>query len=357
MIDYSKHTVLIVDDEIEILKSLNRGLHSEPYDKIFVSSGAQAIDAIKKDQNISVILTDMRMPGMNGLELLKLVDQINPKIVKIVLTGYTQLPQILATVNSVEIFKFMTKPWDLEIELKSTLKAAIEEYEFRTLEENRLISSEKKGVLYHKMLSESYEKVDYILKLYDELIKVLNQHHLITVQQLLAVKDIEVLGHSIQHMNERVHYVNRIFEMSRYTLKTFDLNELKDTLYKGVQNLNISSDQIVVDNKYAEMVFYDNFKMLSSIVIDRLEVLHINSSGFFGLKIKVEKTQTGDVIRFTFEAGMSQKLKEVLQVQEKFVESVIKILGGKYSSFEVDQMIKMEMLMPVRSKPVEALSV
>ncbi len=144
MIDYSKHTVLIVDDEIEILKSLNRGLHSEPYDKIFVSSGAQAIDAIKKDQNISVILTDMRMPGMNGLELLKLVDQINPKIVKIVLTGYTQLPQILATVNSVDIFKFMTKPWDLEIELKSTLKAAIEEYEFRALEENRLISSEKK---------------------------------------------------------------------------------------------------------------------------------------------------------------------------------------------------------------------
>ena len=71
----------------------------------------------------------------------------------------------------------------------------------------------------------------------------------------------------------------------------------------------------------------------------------------------MEKTQTGDVIRFSFEAGMSQKLREVLQIQEKFVESVIKILGGKYSSFEVDQLIKMEVLMPVKSKPVEALSV
>ncbi len=207
------------------------------------------------------------------------------------------------------------------------------------------------------MLSESYEKVDYILKLYDELIKVLNQHHLITVQQLRAVKDIEVLSHSIQHMNERVHYVNRIFEMSRYTLKTFDLNELKDTLHKGVQSLNITSDQIIVEGKHADVVFYDNFKMLSSIVIDRLEVLHINSSGFFDLKMKVEKDPTHVMIRFSFEAGNSQKLKEVLAYQDRFVESVIKILGGKYSSFEVDQMIKMEMLMPVRSKPEEGLSV
>lgn len=138
MIDYSKHTVLIVDDEIEILKSLNRGLHLEPYRKLFASSGAQALEFFAQEDSISVVITDMRMPGMNGLELLKHIDEISPRTVKIVLTGYTQLPQILATVNNVDIFKFMTKPWDLDAELKVYIKEAITYFEVSTDEAFRL---------------------------------------------------------------------------------------------------------------------------------------------------------------------------------------------------------------------------
>lgn len=357
MIDYSKHTVLIVDDEVEILKSLNRGLHSEPYDKIFVSSGAQAIEAVKKDKNISVILTDMRMPGMNGLELLKLVDQISPKTVKIVLTGYTQLPQILATVNSVDIFKFMTKPWDLEYELKDTLKAAIEEYEFRNLEENRMVSSEMKGAMYHKMLSESYEKVDYVLKLYDELIKALNQHHLLTLQTIRSIKDPEKLNPIIHQMNERVHYINRIFEMSRYSLKTFNLEELKEGVSKSIQTMNIPNENVTVISKTPDLVYYDNFKMFTSIIVDRIEVLSNNGTGFFGLKIKAEKNKDKEHLHFTLEAGSNQKLKDVLAYQDKFIEAVIKIIGGQYVSFEIDQMIKTEIVLPVRTKTMDELNV
>ena len=122
MVDYSEHTVLIVDDEVEILKSLSRGLHAEPYSLVFATSGMQALEAFVRDERISVIITDMRMPGMNGLELLKQVEEISPETIKIVLSGYTQLPQILATINSVNIYKFMTKPWDLEAELKVYIK-------------------------------------------------------------------------------------------------------------------------------------------------------------------------------------------------------------------------------------------
>lgn len=239
MIDFSKHTVLIVDDEIEILKSLNRGLHSEPYKTIFASSGAQALESFALEKEISVIITDMRMPGMNGLELLKTIDEFNPKVVKIVLTGYTQLPQILATINNVDIFKFLTKPWDLEAELKVYIREAIEHYEYTTTEANLLVSSEKKGELYNKMLSDSYEKGDYVLRLYDELIKSVNQHHMFSIQSLKGVASKEDIPLVIQQMNDRIYYLNKIFEMSRYTLKTFNASELYEAIEKSLEKIEI----------------------------------------------------------------------------------------------------------------------
>ncbi len=60
-------------------------------------------------ENISVLVTDMKMPGMNGLELLKIVRQKYPDTIRIVLSGYTQLPQVLVTVNQGDIFKICNK--------------------------------------------------------------------------------------------------------------------------------------------------------------------------------------------------------------------------------------------------------
>jgi len=118
MVDYSEHTVLIVDDEVEILKSLSRGLHAEPYSLVFATSGMQALEAFVRDERISVIITDMRMPGMNGLELLKQVEEISPETIKIVLSGYTQLPTNSRYYYSVNIYKFMTNRWIWNVELK-----------------------------------------------------------------------------------------------------------------------------------------------------------------------------------------------------------------------------------------------
>ena len=261
MIDYSKHTVLIVDDEVEILKSLNRGLHSESYKRIFASSGAQALELFARENQISVIITDMRMPGMNGLDLLKSISEISPHTVKIVLTGYTQLPQILATINHVDVFRILTKPWDLETELKVYIKEAIELYERSFVNSNKLLSTEKKSILYNKMLSDSYEKIDHVLKLYDELIKAINQHHLYTVQALRQVKDTEDVITVTKQMNDRMHYLNKVFEMSRYALKTFTISEVSDYISKGIMKFENNNIALSVEENDEEIVYYDNYKM------------------------------------------------------------------------------------------------
>ena len=123
-----KPTVLFVDDEDRILKSLKRGLLDEPYGKIFALSGKEALELLEKRQ-VQVIVTDMRMPEMNGLELLKIVKEKYPDIVRVVLSGYTQITTLLTAINQGEIYKYITKPWKLEEEFKPSIHEALEQYQ------------------------------------------------------------------------------------------------------------------------------------------------------------------------------------------------------------------------------------
>ncbi len=115
-------TILFVDDEESILNALRRELIDEEYRCLFALSGAQALK-IMENEDVSVIVSDMKMPEIDGLRLLKLVKEKYPQTVRIVLSGYTQLPQILVTINQAEVFKFLTKPWGSE--LKSVILQAI----------------------------------------------------------------------------------------------------------------------------------------------------------------------------------------------------------------------------------------
>ena len=345
--DYSKYTVLIVDDELEILKALKRGLHSEAYKTIFASSGKQALESFAEEETISVVLTDMRMPGMNGLELLKEIHAISPNTVKIVLTGYTQLPQILATINTVDIFKFVTKPWDLDAELKVYIKEAIEHYAAVVDESSRLMTHEKKSTLFNKMIVDSYEKVDYLLRLYDELMKALNQHHLFTIQALKGVEKTDQLPLVIQQMNNRVHYLNKIFEMSRYTLKSFEIIELKESLEKATLKIGVDLENIKLSSPHFDKIYHDNFKMISSMLIDLIEFLQFNGPGITAMQLSIIETKSPnvDILQMKVESGLNSRLKESLLNYSKFVDVIVKIIGGKFDLIEDSEKVTMELFL------------
>ena len=120
-------TILFVDDEERILRSLKRGLIDEPYNLLFAGSGKKALDIMEKNE-VHVIVTDMRMPEMTGLELLRIVKEKYPDVVRLVLSGYTQVTTLLTAINQGEIFRFITKPWKLEDEFISVIKQAVEYY-------------------------------------------------------------------------------------------------------------------------------------------------------------------------------------------------------------------------------------
>ncbi|MCD6533698.1 MAG: response regulator [Deltaproteobacteria bacterium] len=125
-----KHSVLFVDDEQRVLKSLKRGLIGEPYRALFAISGMEALEILAV-QPVQVIVSDMKMPEMNGLELLQEVGRKYPDVIRMVLSGYSHTSTVLAAVNEGRIFRYITKPWSIDNDIKPALAAAVERFERR----------------------------------------------------------------------------------------------------------------------------------------------------------------------------------------------------------------------------------
>jgi len=119
--------VLFVDDDENILNALKRELIDEPYNKFFAQSGNEALK-IMNEFEIAVIITDLSMPELNGLELLYSVRMNYPDTVRIILSAFTDARVILEAINTGETHRFIPKPWDSEKELIPIIKQAIKQY-------------------------------------------------------------------------------------------------------------------------------------------------------------------------------------------------------------------------------------
>ncbi len=133
-----KRTALFVDDEEKMLSSLKRCFIDEPYETLFANSGKEALEILKQ-QEVHVIVIDMLMPGMSGLELLKIVKKEYPHTIRMVLSGYAQIQTLLDAVNEGEIFRYLVKPWKFNEELKTVVRQAIEYYDLHC-EREKLMS-------------------------------------------------------------------------------------------------------------------------------------------------------------------------------------------------------------------------
>lgn len=119
-----KDTILIVDDEESILKSITRTLVDENYCILTAQSGEEALSKLKNHE-VHLVISDQRMPGMTGLELLKKVKIDYPKTLTIILTAYGDIETAMEAINDAGVYKFILKPWD-EADLRVTIKRALE---------------------------------------------------------------------------------------------------------------------------------------------------------------------------------------------------------------------------------------
>ena len=119
-----KYQVLCVDDEQNILRAIKRALFSLDVDLTLVDSGEKAL-AVMKEKTIHVVISDMKMPGMTGAELLEQVAAHYPDTFRVVLTGFADIDATIKAVNQGRIHRYLQKPWDNQ-ELINTIEEGLE---------------------------------------------------------------------------------------------------------------------------------------------------------------------------------------------------------------------------------------
>lgn len=122
-VDTLAGTVLCVDDEPNILSALKRALRGGCR-VLTAVSGAQAIEVLQSE-SVDLIISDMRMPGMDGAQLLEHAHRHWPQTVRILLTGYADMAATVAAINRGRIFRYINKPWD-DGELQMTVRQGLE---------------------------------------------------------------------------------------------------------------------------------------------------------------------------------------------------------------------------------------
>ncbi|WP_136515473.1 response regulator [Geomonas edaphica] len=161
--------ILLVDDEPHVISALVRGLDEEPYLITGAHGGKEAL-GLMAQHRYKVVISDEKMPGMDGAEFLGAVKELYPETVRIMLTGHASVEATMRAVNSGEIYRFFTKPWD-ETELKLALRSAVEKYDLEE-ENRRLLRTVKRQSQELKYLEKSYPGITDLRREADGAIRI-----------------------------------------------------------------------------------------------------------------------------------------------------------------------------------------
>ena len=121
--------IIIVDDAKGILSSFQRDLRREPYNVFYANGGDEALKTLTEN-TCKVIISDIKMPKMDGFQLLARVQELYPDMIRVVLSGHSDVKLILKLVNQGGIYRYLTKPCTLE-DLKATIIQCIELFDLR----------------------------------------------------------------------------------------------------------------------------------------------------------------------------------------------------------------------------------
>lgn len=189
----NQHTVLCVDDEENILHSIRRLLRKENYRLLTALSGEEALK-ILKENDVQLVLSDQRMPQMSGTEFLSQVKEKYPDVIRIILTGYTEVDSITELINKGNMYKFFLKPWN-DQNLKLEITRALEQYDLiwankilheKVFEQNEMLKRTNKN------LSESIQKRKKKLEI--------KNHALELSRAILKCLPVPVIGVSVRGM-------------------------------------------------------------------------------------------------------------------------------------------------------------
>ena len=121
----TRPTLLVVDDEPEVLRSLHDLLRLD-YRVLTCERGADALGVLESDEDVQVVMSDQRMPGMTGVEVLRHAKRLRPEATRLLFTAYADIKAVIDAINQGSVFRYIAKPWDPD-ELQCLIRQAVEQ--------------------------------------------------------------------------------------------------------------------------------------------------------------------------------------------------------------------------------------
>ncbi len=199
--------VLLVDDETSVLEGFRRGLRKQ-FKLKTATSGREALELLKHSPDFAVVVSDMRMPNMTGLELLSKVRELSPDTVRIMLTGNADQQTVIDAINHGEIYKFLTKPCDISI-MGDAITEGIQRY--KQIKANRALLDKNASKVEGLSQQLSYQAS------HDPLTGLNNRRSFeIRLYQALATAQNEGQSHAVCYLDlDHLHVINDSFGIDR----------------------------------------------------------------------------------------------------------------------------------------------
>lgn len=350
----ANRTVLFVDDEINVLNALKRGLIDEDYRCEFALNAKDALK-IMEEQDICVVVTDMKMPGMDGLSLLKIIKAKYPNTIRIVLSGYTQIQQVLLTVNQADIFKFITKPWKLEEEFKDIIRQAVEYYNLQMANIELKKTLETRNISYQKILKSMEEKLTNDK---EDLDNIRNIGSFILDNIKSDISEIKPSGPLYDELANRTELTKQFYTGYLDTLPTintnFELKKLIEELKHYLTSLNSVSNVIFITDNLTNYECVGNYKLLYFILTFTLSKT-LGESCKNDLKLTVVSDRDVSDIKLDFLVEISainlgasrenELSRKELVLIEKLMNKICMILNGNMIIYKDDRdmIVKLQM--------------
>lgn len=184
--------ILCVDDEENVLKSLKRLFLDTEYEIFIAKSGEEGLELLRKTEHVQIVISDYRMPKMNGIDFLKEVYRYWPDTIRIVFSGYADTAAIIEAINIGHIYRFIPKPWN-DDELKLAISNALDRYYIK-----------EKNVMLTKQLEEKNMELQKINSGLERVVEertsdlMMQNKMLISSQNILDSLPVAVIGMDLE---------------------------------------------------------------------------------------------------------------------------------------------------------------
>jgi response regulator RpfG family c-di-GMP phosphodiesterase len=287
--------ILLVDDEPGVLQALKR-LFFRLYDVSLANSGQEAVDLLETEK-FDIIISDMRMPGMSGAELLKHCFENHPDMVRVLLTGYSDLDSAIKAVNEGNIYRYISKPWDND-QLRDMVAEVLETRELKSANV--------------RLSAHIVEQNDELARLNKEL-------------QAKYQKSSAAVGEAEEKLQEAYQSLRHEFDaMVHILVGTMEdrLGEEKGSTQRFAELIRAFAAAAGLDEAQIEDTFY-------AALLRNLGKMSLPDSVLTKAIPQMSNSEKSEYARFTINGQTSMMLLEPLQNAANIIRSHMELYNGK----------------------------